>query len=253
MSDLDELGAERALAIATDIPLQPELELPAHALAQQKAEARARFRAVRDALPERERRAAERRILERLLEHPALMRARTVLLYASHGSEVSTDELGRELLRRGQAIAYPKMTATPGLMTLWLVRSLEALVPHRYGIRAPDITRATPIEPLALEAVIYPGLAFTRALDRLGRGGGYYDRLSARLPEECVRIGLAFEVQMAEALPVEPHDAKMHWVVTEASLYPYATAPAPDAAAAARATQVAEPAPEAARRTEPQP
>ena len=111
---------------------------------------------------------------------PPVHRARR-LLYAHHGSEVATDDLAKELIKRGKAVAYPKMTTVVGLMTLWRVKNLDALIPHKHGIRAPDVTRSAPIEPLALDCV-YPGIAFTRGLSRLGRGGGYYDRLSANSP-----------------------------------------------------------------------
>lgn len=235
--------AETEPAIAIEAPLQADLVTAEGAACEAKRALRARMRAVRDALTERERHAAERRITERLLAHPALGRARTVLLYAHHGSEVATDELAKALLRQGKALVYPKMTGVAGLMTLWRVRALDALVPHKHGIRAPDVTRATPTEPAAIDCVIYPGLAFTRALARLGQGGGYYDRLSAKLPPHCVRIGVAFEAQLVDTLPREVHDAEMHWLVTEVTVYPFVPEPLPKPAAPgsgeAAATQTA--------------
>ena len=81
--------------------------------------------------------------------------------------------------------------------------------------------------------VIYPGLAFTRGLARLGQGGGYYDRLSAKLRPHCVRIGVCHGVQMIDALPEDAHDVTMHWVVTEATVYPYVPDPPPPAVCAA--------------------
>ncbi len=224
---MDAPLAEAVPAVAIEAPLQADLVPTEGAASEAKRALRARLRAVRDALPERERHAAERRITERLLAHPDVERARTVLLYAHHGSEVATDELAKALLRQGKALVYPKMTGVPGLMTLWRVRTLDALVPHKHGIRAPDVTRASPTEPAALDCVIYPGLAFTRALARLGQGGGYYDRLSSKLPTHCVRIGAAFEAQLVESLPREAHDADMHWLVTEATVYPFVPEPLP--------------------------
>jgi 5-formyltetrahydrofolate cyclo-ligase family len=63
-----------------------------------------------------------------------------------------------------------------------------------------------------------PGVAFTRTLGRLGQGGGYYDRLFPRLRENVKRIGIGYEIQMADELPIEDHDVPMHAVVTEASV-----------------------------------
>ena len=233
--------AETVPAVAIEAPLQAVLVTAEDATSEAKRAFRARLRALRDALPERERHAAERRIAERLLAHPDVERARTVLLYAHQGSEVATDELAKALLRRGKALVYPKMTGVAGLMTLWRVRTLDALVPHKHGIRAPDVSRASPTEPAAIDCVIYPGLAFTRTLARLGQGGGYYDRLSAKLPPHCVRIGIAFEAQIVDELPREAHDADMHWLVTEATVYPFVPEPLPKPAAADTAAPDAHP------------
>jgi 5-formyltetrahydrofolate cyclo-ligase len=190
-----------------------------------KPHIRAEIRAKRDALSDKERAAGARRIVERLLHHPDVHRARTVLLYASYGSEVHTDDLAKELIKRGKAVAFPKITSVAGLMTLWRIKNLDALIPHKHGIRAPDVTRSQPIEPITVDCVIYPGLAFTKGLSRLGQGGGYYDRLSTKIADNCARIGVCFETQLVDALPQETHDAKLHWVVTEVTVYPYVPDP----------------------------
>ncbi|TAG82947.1 MAG: 5-formyltetrahydrofolate cyclo-ligase [Burkholderiales bacterium] len=217
-----EVIPQDAPPVQTDIVVVAET--PAESEHSKKA-LRAEVLAKRDALSEKERRAAERRINEKLFQHPDVHRAKTVLLYASDGHEVATDDLAKELMKRGKAVAYPKITNVAGLMTLWRVRSLDALIPHKHGIRAPDVTRSSPTEPLNIDCVIYPGLAFTKGLARLGRGGGYYDRLSAKLADNCARIGICYEAQITDQLPQETHDAKMHWVVTELTVYPYVPDP----------------------------
>jgi len=219
-----------ALVVAAETPLQEDLIAGGSTSAEAKRALRQQTLARRRALGERERAAAGRRILERLLAHPELTRARMVLLYASTGDEVPTDDLARELLRRGKQIAYPKLSSTPGLMTLWKVRGLDALVEHRHGIRAPDVTRAGPVEPMTVDVAIVPGVAFTRGLGRLGRGGGYYDRLAGKLAKHCSRIGVCFDIQLLDALPRDPHDVDMHWVVTESTVYPFVPEPVTEAA-----------------------
>ena len=190
-----------------------------------KPQIRAEIRAKRDALSDKARAAGARRIIERLLHHPDVHRAKTVLLYASYGSEVHTDDLAKELIKRGKAVAFPKLTSVAGLMTLWRIKNLDALIPHKHGIRAPDVTRSQPIEPITVDCVIYPGIAFTKGLSRLGQGGGYYDRLSAKIADNCARIGVCFETQLVDSLPQETHDAKVHWVVTEVTVYPFVPDP----------------------------
>jgi 5-formyltetrahydrofolate cyclo-ligase len=213
--------------IGESAPLQADIVAASQDVSPVKPGLRAAFREKRGALSEKERNSGVRRIVERLLQHPDLHRAKTVLLYAHHDTEVATDDLAKELMKRGKAVAYPKMTVVPGLMTLWRIKNLDALIEHKYGIRAPDVTRSVPIEPMTVDCIIYPGLAFTKGLARLGQGGGYYDRLSTKVADNCARIGICFETQIADELPLEAHDAKMHWVVTEATVYPYVPDPPP--------------------------
>lgn len=211
--------------VGVDAPVQQDIATVAEVESPVKPALRAEMRAKRDALSDKERNSAARRIVERLMLHPDVHRAKTVLLYASYGSEVHTDDLARELMKRGKAVAYPKITSVAGLMTLWRVRNLDALIPHKHGIRAPDVTRSSPIEPIVLDCVIYPGIAFTKGLARLGQGGGYYDRLSTKIADNCARIGVCFEAQLVDNLPHDDHDARLHWVVTEATVYPYVPDP----------------------------
>ncbi|MEM7466580.1 MAG: 5-formyltetrahydrofolate cyclo-ligase [Pseudomonadota bacterium] len=71
----------------------------------------------------------------------------------------------------------------------------------------------------AVDIVIVPGLAFTRAGARLGYGGGYYDRWFERNPNNF-RIGFCYEAQIVDHLPIEAHDISMHAIVTESAVYP---------------------------------
>ena len=71
------------------------------------------------------------------------------------------------------------------------------------------------VDPGAVDVILVPGLAFTRAGQRLGRGGGFYDRLLARLPAVTWKIGVCFEVQISDAVPSEPHDVTVDCVMTE--------------------------------------
>lgn len=73
--------------------------------------------------------------------------------------------------------------------------------------------------PAAYDLVIVPGVAFTERGDRLGRGGGWYDRLLPQLRDDCATVGVAFDIQVLPELPVEPHDRQVRVVVTETHTY----------------------------------
>ncbi len=70
-------------------------------------------------------------------------------------------------------------------------------------------------DPSWPDVVVVPGLAFTAHGDRLGQGGGWYDRFLAGIRDDCTTIGVCFDPQILEVLPVEAHDVRVDHVVTE--------------------------------------
>ena len=62
--------------------------------------------------------------------------------------------------------------------------------------------------------IIVPGVAFDPTGNRMGRGRGFYDRLLKSTPN-AIKVGVAYDFQMLDTLPVEPHDVKMDLIITE--------------------------------------
>ena len=165
--------------------------------------------------------AAARGLLgERMAVHffsvPELAAARTVLLYAATAAEAPTEPLARRLRAAGRTVCLPRLVpGRPGEMEAVPVLDWEALVPGPFqGILEPP-PEWPAIDPQRLDAVVVPGLGFDRAGRRLGQGGGYYDRLLARLPRRVFRVGWAYAVQVVDALPADPHDQGVDMVITE--------------------------------------
>jgi 5-formyltetrahydrofolate cyclo-ligase len=71
------------------------------------------------------------------------------------------------------------------------------------------------VDPELLDVVVLPGLAFTREGERLGQGGGHFDRFLTRVRDDCLRIGVAFHEQLVEELPTERHDIAVDRVITD--------------------------------------
>lgn len=74
------------------------------------------------------------------------------------------------------------------------------------------------LAPEALDLIFVPGLAFTRDGRRIGRGGGYYDRYLSQPGCRARRIGLATDLQLVHDIPTEPHDQRVHQIITESGL-----------------------------------
>lgn len=171
-----------------------------------KVALRARMRADRAAADPR----LSERACERVLALNEYQRARIVLCYHSVGGEVDTVRLIERMRSDGKAVCLPAILGK-GVME---ARRMDRLVPGPYGIPCPEGPRVSPEE---IDLVVAPGLAFDRLCHRLGQGGGYYDRY---LPKcRAVTIGLAFECQMVDDLPLEAHDIQLDYVATESNLY----------------------------------
>ena len=173
----------------------------------------------RDALTEGDRALLSERIVAAVLELPAYRDAGVVLAYASFGTELRTDGLLRRVLADGKVLLLPRVER--GGLRLYEVRDLaEDLEPGTWGIREPKPDRCPPAEPGGVGFALVPGVAFDREARRLGYGGGFYDRLLAGgLPEGTPLVSGAFELQVVDEVPTDPHDAAVDVVVTEGGIY----------------------------------
>ena len=173
----------------------------------------------RDALPGGERALLSARIVTTILDLPTYQEADVVLAYASFGTELQTDELLRRVLADGKTLVLPRVER--GGLGLYEVRDLAGdLAPGTWGIREPEPDRCPPADAGGVGFALIPGVAFDRRARRLGYGGGYYDRLLAGgLPEGTPLVSGAFEVQILDEVPTDPHDAPVDVVVTEKEVY----------------------------------
>lgn len=149
-----------------------------------------------------------------VLELDAFSRARVVACYLAYPAEVQTGTILDVCWNRGKRVCVPAWCAGSREYRLaWMERNdSTAAGPH--GIPQPE----TPVmaDLAQVDMVIVPGLAFDAAGNRLGHGGGYYDRLlSEKTLHRAFRVGLAFSFQLVEAVPVNNADERMNVVVTQ--------------------------------------
>ena len=193
-------------------------EPPAHrnaGLVAEKAGLRALMRTARVELGPAARAVASADVCAVLEELPELDGLGPFLLYAAFGDELNLDPLIAALLARGAAVCLPRVDSET--LAAFRIDGLADLAQGWRGVREPPPDAPeVPVE--ALRALVVPGLAFDPAGKRLGYGGGHFDRLLARLPDDTPVIGAAFDVQVVPQLPVEGHDRAVHAVVTESRI-----------------------------------
>lgn len=181
---------------------------------QDKQALRAHYKALRAGLGVARCAQGSARIVELVAATQEFERARSVALFwpILERGEVdlrALDEWARQL---GKDVYYPWMTEGPPFQCGFrLVQEPEGMRPTRYGAKEP-VTGAE-AQAGALELVLVPALAVMRDGHRLGYGAGCYDRLLARFCPPGHSIAVAFEEQLALALPVAPHDQRCSAVI----------------------------------------
>ncbi|HEX3764029.1 MAG TPA: 5-formyltetrahydrofolate cyclo-ligase [Kofleriaceae bacterium] len=174
--------------------------------------------ALRDAMAAAERAIASAAICDaaNAMVAARLSPGQVVALYAAKGSEVDTARIDAYTRSRGLVVAYPRVNGQARVLAFHAVPP-EALAPSRFELREPSADApAVALDDIA--AFVVPGLAFDRAGGRIGWGRGHYDATFAAAPQ-ALRIGLAFERQVVDAVAREAHDVTLHIIITEVATH----------------------------------
>lgn len=148
-------------------------------------------------------------ITNRLLHHPRLKAAKTILLYYSLPDEVDTHELVNRLVTMGKQILLPVVIDGENLEVRHY-RGSQDLREGSFHILEPVGEPFTAYDQIDL--VVVPGVGFDAAGNRLGRGKGYYDRLLRQMPD-TYKLGVCFDFQKVETIPTDQYDIQMHEVL----------------------------------------
>jgi 5-formyltetrahydrofolate cyclo-ligase len=182
-----------------------------------KATARSRFVNDRSTLGNHQRREASSAAVAHLLRAPELARAKTVCAYVSFGTEPETGPLIEGLTERGVTVLLPVLRPDRDLDWARYEPGRD-LAAGRLGLREPAGGRLGADAVRAADVMIVPALAVSATGERLGRGGGSYDRVLGRLSDAQGHAGdarpesrpwvcaLLFEHELGAEFPVEPHD-----------------------------------------------
>ena len=225
-----------------------------------KAELRKRILEERDALLPERRRIWDKQILEKLIKYDGEKPCETYLCYVSYKSEVDTKEFIRWCLQKGKVVFVPKvLTSEVSIfeeksgsspkkrkavdMAFYQIYRFEDLKAGYQGILEPEgltensfcfwmekmwdfLSKESAGESLLIR-MIMPGAVFDKRGNRIGYGGGFYDKWLARWEEKwenggagkLEKMGLSYQMQIVEEIPVEPFDQKADLVVTEEERY----------------------------------
>jgi 5-formyltetrahydrofolate cyclo-ligase len=182
-------------------------------LKRAKRDVRRSVLAARDAVGEAERIARSTAIHRRFLALPEVEDVGAVMGFWSFGSEVSTPPLLEALHARGARLCLPRIDGGGDLEAV-AYEPGDPMTETSFGAREP--ADGTILAPEALDLVVTPGVAFDRFGDRIGYGGGFYDRFLRRTRRGVPRVAIAFDVQvLSKELPVGSFDLGVDVIVTE--------------------------------------
>jgi len=148
----------------------------------------------------------------RLVAQREFTDARTVMIFLPMADEIDPRDIARAAWSTGKRVATPKIRA-PGVMDAVEIRSLDdGLAPGAMNILEP--IESNILSPGELDLIVAPALAYDRKGNRLGRGGGYFDRFLEQTNGALV-CGLAFSGQVLDEIPVQPHDRPVNMLATD--------------------------------------
>lgn len=178
-----------------------------------KSEIRRLMRQRKKALAPDEKQLRSDAVMRRMEQMPQYAASRVVLLYWSMADEVQTHALV-ERTWRDRTVLLPCVDGDD--LCLRQYTGPECLVAgEQFGIGEPTGPEWTDLEAIGFIAV--PGVAFDHSCNRMGRGRGFYDRLLKSVPR-AYKVGVAYDFQVMDHIPVEAHDVPMDSIVSETAV-----------------------------------
>ncbi len=188
-----------------------------------KTAIRRRMRKARRNLSLSYRRQASRRLLHSLDQAGEFRYARRIAVYLTNDSEIDTSLFIRELQKRHKQLFLPVLhPLRKGHLSFLPYRHNSVMSNNRFGIPEPDFRRHKATPAAFMDVICMPLVAFDQKGNRLGMGGGFYDRTLAFMhrPGNKPRlIGCAYDLQKLTQLPAEPWDIPLQAIATENRLY----------------------------------
>ncbi|MCC7572986.1 MAG: 5-formyltetrahydrofolate cyclo-ligase [Candidatus Methanofastidiosum sp.] len=138
--------------------------------------------------------------------------AKTIFSYVSKDKEVDTLDLINHSISLGKTVCVPLTKKENNSLEMRKIEDLMDLKIGNFNILEPN-DHAKCVNSKEVEILFIPGLAFGIGRERLGRGGGYFDRFLVQ--STGLKVGLAYEFQIFDSLPVQKHDIKMDMIITD--------------------------------------
>ncbi|MDR7122898.1 5-formyltetrahydrofolate cyclo-ligase [Rheinheimera soli] len=179
---------------------------------------RQHIRNLRRSLSAEQQQQASFDLVQQLLPRPEVQHAQHIALYLSNDGELDTTPLINSLWQLGKTLYLPLLhPVVPGYLVFQLYSPDSQLKPNQFGIGEPELNCSLLCPVDQLDLIFAPLVAFDSEGQRLGMGGGFYDRTLSQLDSAATKpklIGLAHDCQQVESVPVEAWDIPLPAICT---------------------------------------
>ena len=188
-----------------------------------RATLRQHYRALRRALSPSQQTQAAQDVVARCINDPTFLTAKTIAFYLANDGEIDSQYLLEYCWQQGKTTLLPLLDPhLPGHLVFIEHQAAWPLTSNKYGIAEPQYNTDKVVELHAIDIIFTPLVAFDTQGNRLGMGGGYYDRTLAALNTDrhsTQVIGLAHDCQQADNLPKQAWDIPLHGIITPSQIF----------------------------------
>ena len=171
----------------------------------------------RDLLDKNIKEEMDRELFNKLINLDLYKEAKNIFIYLSFGSEIDTKPIIDRALEEGKEVYIPKVYKVNREMKAIRLNSFNDLEENSMGILEPkDDTNC--IEKENIDLIIVPGAVFDLEGNRIGYGGGYYDRFLSNIKDKRNKVVLAYDLQIVDNIKAEEHDIKVDYIITNSRI-----------------------------------
>ena len=184
----------------------------------EKKKIRLKIKNLLDNLSEQTHKLKSKIITDTLLKSNEYINAQTIFIYYPLRKEIDTREIIKDALAKNKKIVLPKVFGCE--IKIFFITDVEKdLRPGSFDILEPDLSKCREADLRSVDLVIVPGLCFDFNFNRLGYGGGFYDKILEKLDIKIKKIALAFDLQILDNVHACSHDKKIDIIITESNIY----------------------------------
>ncbi|WP_243105898.1 5-formyltetrahydrofolate cyclo-ligase [Clostridium fermenticellae] len=179
-----------------------------------KKEYRKMVNSLKKSLTYEHKRKLDNIIFDNVIDSKEYKNSNIIFIFVSYDKEVDTHRIMKRAFDDGKVVCVPKVISMKDGMVAIKVNKFEDLTPGAYGILEPEYIPENIVDASMIDVVFLPGVAFGKNFGRLGYGGGFYDRFLKYINNNCPKVGLAYDFQIFDKIPMKEYDKYVDRIIT---------------------------------------